>query len=153
MLSTFCSRPTRLIQPSRVTHDVRVLADDVGLRIELGDLVFGAERRAAIVAEFLRDLLQLGFDDFPQAGLFEARILRIVLGLGLLFLQLLEDAVDFQRRDAIQGQLEDRVGLLGIERERPSSVWRPRPALPWLPRMIFRAWSSPLKTIAKPSRM
>ena len=52
-----------------------------------------------------------------QSLLFEAEDFADVFRLGLLVFELLEDAVDFQRRDAIQCQLEDRVGLLGIERK------------------------------------
>ena len=97
-------------------HDVGILANDVRLRIELGDLFFRADRRAAIVAEFLGDLLQFGLDDFPEPG-FRSEDLADRFRLGPLLLQLFEDPIDLQRRDAIQGQLEDRFGLLLIERK------------------------------------
>ncbi len=73
-----------------------------------------AVRRSS--ANFVGDLFQLGFHDFPKPG-FRSEDLADVFGLGPFLFELFQDPIDFQGRDAIQGQLEHRVGLLGIERK------------------------------------
>src|SRR5262249_9432767 len=75
-----------------------------------------SQRGTAFVAEFLRQLLQFGLDDLPQApGRSQD---RGNFGRLLLFrAQLLDDVVDFELRNAIQLQLQYRQRLLEIERK------------------------------------
>ena len=64
--STDASRPTRLIQPSRVSTTLVFSLDDVRLLVELGRVLARAHARAPAVAVLLAQRVQLVLDDAPQ---------------------------------------------------------------------------------------
>src|SRR5690606_34371904 len=61
-------------------------------------------------AERVPQLFQFGLDDNPQPA-FRAEDLTDLLRLRLLVFEFLQDAIDLQRRDAVQRQFEDRIDL------------------------------------------
>ena len=89
-----------------------------------------ADRRAARVAVLLLDLLDLDAHDVPPALLVLQQRVDLPRAAALL-LELLADDQDLEPRQAIDLQLEDRVGLLGVELEARDDLLRPRP--PCLP--------------------
>ena len=82
------------------------------------DLLLGLDQRAALVAlaVLLLDLLDLVADDLPAAVLVLEQAGDLPRALALVGELVLDDE-DLEPRQAIQLQLEDRVGLLGVELE------------------------------------
>ena len=100
---------------ARHDHDVVFLDDEVFGGV-FGFALVAGDRRAARIAVFLLNLLELDLDDVPAALLvLEQR--GDLAGAAALLLELLADDQDLEPREPVDLQLEDRVGLLGVERE------------------------------------
>ncbi len=97
--------------------DVRVLANDVRLRIEVDDLFGRPDGGATLGAEGLVDLHQFVADLAPQSFLGLEQLANL-LGLGFLLGQFGSDVVDLQTRNAVQCEFEDGIRLSFIQRER-----------------------------------
>ena len=93
--------------------DGDLLVGDQVFQFDLGGFV--QDLGAAVVAVLLADFFQL-LDDHA-AQLFLAAQDSFVLGDAVAhFLQLADDLVDGEAREAVQLQFQDGVGLLGVER-------------------------------------
>ncbi len=92
--------------------DRHLLVDDQVFELDFGGLIH--DLGAALVAELLFDLFQF-LDDHPAQLLLRSEN-GFVLGDALAnFLQLVDHFVDGKARQAVQLQLEDGVGLAGVE--------------------------------------
>ena len=96
--------------------DIRVLFNDVGLRIELGNFFRRADGRATFVAVFVAQFAEFIADDAPQLFLGGEQSLDAFCFCPFFF-QFLHDPINFQFGNSVQSHIEDRIDLDFINRK------------------------------------
>ena len=110
--TSFC----RFTQPSRDTITTLSSSTMKSSAEYSGSPLSLAIDRAALVAVRLVDVFELGADELPAAVFVLEQRADLARALALL-LELLADDQDLEPRQAVDLQLEDGVGLLGVELE------------------------------------
>ena len=117
VVSIDASRPTRLIQPSRVSTTFVFSRTMYASSSKSSTSSSEAMRVLRRSPNFSIERFHLVLDDAPQPPLRREDRLDL-LGLRLLLLQLVEDLLDLHLGDLVKLRVEDRVGLLVVELER-----------------------------------